>query len=56
MLFRSEKEKELVDTILNLQNRGIDTSALVSQEEKEEFWEVVTFDLLLENEALDKLK
>ena len=47
MLFRSKSEKELIDVILDLQKRGIDTSALVTQEEKEEFWEAVTSELLL---------
>ena len=56
VLFRSESEKELIDVILDLQKRGIDTSALVTQEDKEEFWEVVTSELLLEKESLDKLK
>lgn len=56
MLFRSENEEELIGIILDLQKRGIGTSALVSQEDKEEFWEVVTSELLLEREALDKLK
>ena len=56
VMFRSENEEELIDVILDLQNRGIDTSALVSQEDKEEVWEVATSELLLEREALDNLK
>ena len=56
MFFRSKSEKELIDVILDLQKRGIDTSALVTQEDKEEFWEAVTSELLLEKESLDKLK
>lgn len=56
VLFRLENEKELVDIILDLQKRGIDTSALVTQEDKEEFWEVFTSELLLEKESLGKLK
>ena len=56
MLFRSESEKGLIDVILDLKKRGIDTSALVTQEDKEEFWEAVTSELLLEKEYLDKLK
>lgn len=39
-----------------MQRRGIDSSTLVSQEDKEEFWEVLTSELLLEKEALDKMK
>ena len=39
-----------------MQKRGIDTSALVTQEDKKEFWEVVTSEILLEKESLDKLK
>ena len=39
-----------------MQKRGIDTLALVTQEDKEEFWEVVTSELLLEKESLDKIK
>ena len=56
VLFRSESEKELIDIILDLHKRGIDTSALVTQEDKEEFWEAVTSELLLEKYSLDKLK
>lgn len=55
MLFILENE-ELIGIILDLQKGGINTSALVPQEDKEEFWEVVTSELLLEREALDKLK
>ena len=55
-MFRSENKKELIEIILDLHKRGIDTSALVTQEEKEEFWEAVTSELLLERESLDKLK
>jgi len=56
VLLRSENEEELIGIILDLQKRGIDTSSLVSQNDKEEFWEVVTSELLLEMEDLDKLK
>ena len=49
VLLRSENE-ELIGIILDLQKRGIDTSSLVSQKDKEEFWEVVTSELLLERE------
>lgn len=56
VLFISESEKELTEIILDFHKRVIDTSALVTQEDKEEFWEVVTSKLLLEKESLDKLK
>ena len=56
VLFRSESEKELTEIILDFHKRGIDTSALVTQEDKEEFWEAITSELLLEKESLDKLK
>ena len=56
MLFRSESEKEFIDIILDLKRRGIDTSALVTQEDKEEFWGAVTSELLLEKDSLDQLK
>ena len=48
VLFRFESEKELNEIILDLHKRGIDTSALVTQKYKEEFWEAVTSKLLLE--------
>jgi len=54
-LLRSENE-ELIGIILDLQKKGIDTSSLVSQKDKEEFWEVVTSELLLEEEDLNQLK
>jgi hypothetical protein len=41
---------------LDLQKRGIDTSSLVSQKDKEEFWEIVSSELLLEKEDLKQLK
>ena len=53
VLFRSESEKELIEIILYLHKRGIDTSALVTQGDKEEFWEDVNSELLLEKEYLD---
>ena len=56
VLLRSENEEELIGIILDLQKRGIDTSSLVSQKDKEEFWEVVTSELLLVEEDLNKLK
>lgn len=56
VLLRSENEEKLIGIILDLQKRGIDTSSLVSQKDKEEFWEVVTSELLLEEEDLSKLK
>ena len=56
VLFRSESEKELPEIILDFHKRDIDTSALVTQEDKEEFCEAVTTELLLERESLDKLK
>ena len=56
VLLRSENEEELIGIILDLQKRGIDTSSLVSQKDKEEFWEVVTSELLLEEEDLNQLK
>ena len=52
LLLRSENEEELIGIILDLQKRGIDTSSLVSQKDKEEFWEIVTSELLLEEEDL----
>ena len=56
VLFRFESEKELTEIVLDLHRRGIDTSALVTQKDKEEFWEAVTSELLLERESLDRLK
>ena len=56
VFLRSENEEELIGIILDLQKRGIDTSSLVSQKDKEEFWEIVTSELLLEREDLYKLK
>jgi hypothetical protein len=56
VLLRSEEEEELIGIILSLQKKGIDTSSLVSQTDKEEFWEIVTSELLLEEEDLEKLK
>ena len=56
VVFKSESEKELIDIILDLQKRGMDTSSLVTQEDKEEFLEVVTSELQLEKESLDNLK
>ena len=56
VLFRLESEKKLIDIILDLKKRGIDTSALVTQEDKEEFWEAVTSELLLEKESLENSK
>ena len=53
VLLRSEEEEELIGIILSLQKRGIDTSSLVSQTDKEEFWEIVTSELLLEEEDLE---
>ena len=38
VLFRSENENELTKIVLDLQRRVIDTSALVTQKDKEEFW------------------
>ena len=35
VFFRSESEKELTEIILDLHKRGIDTAALVTQEDKE---------------------
>jgi hypothetical protein len=56
VLLRSENEEELIGIILDLQKKGIDTSSLVSQRDKEEFWEIVTPELLLEEEDLKQLK
>ena len=42
--------------VLYLQRRGIDTSAFATQNDKEDFLEVVTSELLLEMESLDRLK
>ena len=56
VLLRSENEEELIGIILDLQKRGIDTSSLVSQKDKVEFWEFVTSELLLEEEDLNQLK
>ena len=56
VFFRSESEKELTEIILDLHKRVIDTSTLVTQKYKEEFWEAVTSELLLEKESLDKFK
>ena len=55
-MFRYESEKELNKIVLDLHKRGIDTSALETQKDKEEFWEGVTSELLLEKESLDRLK
>ena len=55
-MFRSENEKELTGIVLDLHRKGIDTSNLVTQKDKEEFCEAVTFELLLEREYLDSLK
>ena len=35
--FRSENEKELTEIVLDLKRKGIDTSSLVNQKDKEEF-------------------
>ena len=56
VLFRSENENELTEIVIDLQRRGIDTSALLTKKEREEFWEVVTSELLLEREYFDKIK
>ena len=56
VLFRSENEKELTEIVLDLHRRGIDTSSSVIKKYKEEFWEGVTSELLLERESLDRLK
>lgn len=55
-MFRSGNEKELSEIVLDLQRKDIDTLALVTQKDKEELWEAVTSEFLLEREYLDNLK
>ena len=46
----------MTEIVLDLHRRGIHSSAFVTQKDKEEFWEAVTLELLLEREYLDRLK
>ena len=46
----------MTEIVLDLHRRGIDTSELVKQKDKEDFWETITLELLLERESLDRLK
>ena len=38
VLLRFENENEFTEFVLDLQRRGIDNSALVTQKDREEFW------------------